>query len=57
MIFLYQNDHHIVLVMYTEFFLAKHHFSKYNKVLLQKKILVLVFLKPDTNLHMFIHRL
>ena len=59
--------------MYTENILANHHFSKYNKVLLQKKrrskvtlptlrillefIFLLVFLKLDTNVHMYIQRL
>jgi len=37
--FLYQNDHHIVLVNVHRNILAKHHFSKYNKVLLQKKVI------------------
>ena len=58
--------------MYTENILAKHHFSKYNKVLLQIKrrfkvtlptfrlllelIFLVFFLKLDTNVHMYIQR-
>ena len=52
--------------MYTENILVKHHFSKYNQVLLQKTlptlrillefIFLLVSLKQDTNVHMYKQR-